>query len=136
MYLTCFQSLQWLIANSVIIMAGKGPSLVKAWALWKIWGGHWPPCPPPQMAPLGLDNLNEELHTTLLLLSSGIVFSDFILQPGPFKGEGRRHDLFFYIMFESGGSTVINFSPGTISPRNGPDYSVNILANFTRSTIQ
>ena len=32
MYLTCFQSLQWLIENSVIIMAGKGPFLVEAWA--------------------------------------------------------------------------------------------------------
>ena len=43
MYLTCFQSLQWLIANSVIIMADKGPFLVEAWAPWKIWGGHLPP---------------------------------------------------------------------------------------------
>ena len=42
MHLTCFQSLQWLIVNSVIIMAGKGPFLVEAWAPWKIWGGHLP----------------------------------------------------------------------------------------------
>ena len=49
MYLTCFQSLQWLIANSVIIMAGKGPFLVEAWAPWKIWGGHLPtPAPLPK----------------------------------------------------------------------------------------
>ena len=47
MYLTCFRSLQWLIANSVIIMAGKGPFLVEVWAPWKIWGGHLPtPAPP------------------------------------------------------------------------------------------
>ena len=37
MYLTYFQSLQWLIANSVIIMGDKGPFVVESWA----------PCPPP-----------------------------------------------------------------------------------------
>ena len=51
MYLICFQSLQWLIANSVIIMAGKGHTLVEAWAPWRVWGGRLPP-PPPHMAPL------------------------------------------------------------------------------------
>ena len=43
MYLTYFQSLQWLIANSVIIMADKEPFAVEAWAPWKIRGGHSPP---------------------------------------------------------------------------------------------
>ena len=56
MYLTYFQSLQWLIANIVIIMAGKGPFLVEAWVPWKIWGGHLPtPAPPP---PNGASELN------------------------------------------------------------------------------
>ena len=45
MYLTCFQSLQWLLANSVIIMAGKGPFLGEAWAPWKICGGPTPVLP-------------------------------------------------------------------------------------------
>ena len=68
MYLACFQSLQWLIANSVIIMTGKGPFLVEAWAPWKIWGRHLPTPAPHQMAPLvkNIRNLRINLRNKLL----------------------------------------------------------------------
>ena len=65
MSLTCFQSLQWLIANSVIIMASKGPFLVKLGPPGKSGVGICTPLPPPppKMAPLHETIVNRYILT-------------------------------------------------------------------------